>query len=237
MKNNDIKEKKLLIIGNIAFIMSLISPMLSFALATTVGEVEIFGVAGIVRYSWIMLLFIPFGIISFIMGGLLKKSNKKYLKNQIVAYVTIPFLLVMGSYRFIYASINDYSPSLLSQIEQDVNINLPDNVKIATTLREEEQAESYVKIIDSQEKLDFEVYIDTNPEWVRKMPSTLQNALPYEIEVQLINFEYFMFFNYTTEEFNLYPQCSGDHDYLFIAYDIDLGRLIILNHYNLSVIN
>ena len=145
--------------------------------------------------------------------------------------------MILGSYRFIYASINDYSPSLLSQIEQDVNINLPDNVKIATTLREEEQAESYVKIIDSQEKLDFEVYIDTNPEWVRKMPSTLQNALPYEIEVSLINFEYFMFFNYTTEEFNLYPQCSGDYDYLFIAYDIDLGRLIILNHYNLSVID
>lgn len=51
--------KKIKIIANILFWITLVSPMVSFSLASIIGEADIFGVAGIVRYSWVMWFFIP----------------------------------------------------------------------------------------------------------------------------------------------------------------------------------
>ena len=48
------RRKKL---GNILFILTLFSPLMAFALATTIGEVEIFGSAGMIKYLWVMWLF------------------------------------------------------------------------------------------------------------------------------------------------------------------------------------
>lgn len=67
--------KKDKVIGNILFWLTLISPMFSFVLATEFGEVHIFSTAGIVRYSWIMLLFIPFGILLILIGKKVPKLN------------------------------------------------------------------------------------------------------------------------------------------------------------------
>ena len=47
--------------------------MISFSLAALIGEADIFGVAGIIRYSWIMWLFIPVGVLSILIGMELKK--------------------------------------------------------------------------------------------------------------------------------------------------------------------
>ena len=68
------KEKTL---GNILFWITLFSPIISFSLASRIGEANIFGVAGIVRYSWLMILFIPIGILSISIGFKLKKDKQK----------------------------------------------------------------------------------------------------------------------------------------------------------------
>ncbi len=68
--------KKIKILCNILFWETLISPIVSFSLAGKIGEVNIFGVAGIIRYSWIMWLFIPIGVLSIIFGLQLKKTTK-----------------------------------------------------------------------------------------------------------------------------------------------------------------
>lgn len=52
--------KKIKQVGDLLFWMTLISPIFSFALSSIIGEAYIFGVAGIIRYSWIMLFFIFF---------------------------------------------------------------------------------------------------------------------------------------------------------------------------------
>ena len=43
--------KKYKLWGNVLFWLTLISPMVAFALASATGEADIFGVLGIVRYS------------------------------------------------------------------------------------------------------------------------------------------------------------------------------------------
>ena len=81
--------KKEKVLGNILFWMTLISPMISFSLASMIGEAEIFGVAGIIRYSWLMILFIPVGILSILIGLQLKKNKQKYKKNLKISEKTV----------------------------------------------------------------------------------------------------------------------------------------------------
>ena len=97
--------KKEKVLGNILFWMTLISPMISFSLASMIGEAEIFGVAGIIRYSWLMILFIPVGILSILIGLKLKKGKQEYKKNIIVAVIVLPLLAIFGSYRFIDSQV------------------------------------------------------------------------------------------------------------------------------------
>ena len=71
-------------LGDMLFWLTLISPMLSFSLSGEIGEVEIFGIGGLIRYSWVMLLFIPIAVLSFLIGLKLKSNNQKYKKNLII---------------------------------------------------------------------------------------------------------------------------------------------------------
>ncbi len=64
------------ILGDIVFAFTLASLWISFYLATVVGEFNIFGIAGVVRYSWIMLLFIIVPVLSILIGIRLKKWAK-----------------------------------------------------------------------------------------------------------------------------------------------------------------
>ena len=97
--------KKINVFGNILFWLTLISPVLAFSLASVIGEADLFGVAGIIRYSWIMLLFVPFGVLSLLIGKKLKEENQSYKKNFIIAFICLPLLLIFGSYRFIFNSV------------------------------------------------------------------------------------------------------------------------------------
>ena len=114
--------KKEKVLGNILFWMTLISPMISFSLASMIGEAEIFGVAGIIRYSWLMILFIPVGILSILIGLQLKKNKQKYKKNLIVAFISLPLLIIFGSYRFIFNSNISYDINNVLTIEDKIDI-------------------------------------------------------------------------------------------------------------------
>lgn len=72
--------KKEISLAKMLFWLTLISPMISFSLACLIGEADIFGITGMIRYSWIMLLLIPIGILSILIGIKLKNNNQKYKK-------------------------------------------------------------------------------------------------------------------------------------------------------------
>ena len=71
--------KKINNLGMILLIASIISPFIAFIISDVVGESDIFDMAGIIRYMWIMWLFIPIPIGSLIVGIVL--YNNKQLKN------------------------------------------------------------------------------------------------------------------------------------------------------------
>ncbi len=221
------------IFGIILFWATLISPIVSFSLASVIGEANIFGVAGIIRYSWVMLLFIPIGILSILIGFKLKNSTQKYKKNFIVSFICLPLLIIFGSYRFIFNSVVSYDVNEVSIIEEKINFEIPDGIKVATNKLHLYNI-SYLKIINSESKDMFEQEVGNNQLWQKELKPEIKSLLPLDIQYESEIFEYFVFFNITSNEYNISP-LSGENECIFIAYDCDLQRLIILNDYKINI--
>lgn len=219
--------KNVRILSNLMFWITLISPIVAFAFASIVGEANIFGVAGIVRYSWVMLFFIPLGILSILIGKKLKKNNQSYKKNYIIAFVCIPLLIIFGSYRFIFNSIS-YDVDKMADIEKEIKLELPNQIKIVTNALDSYNL-SYAKIIDAESKTIFENELETNLLWERELSSTIKSLLPFDIQYEVGNFDCFVFYNLTNDTYNTYPT-DGEYKCIFIAYDYELQRLIVLDN-------
>lgn len=221
------------ILGNILFWTTLISPIVSFSLASMIGEADIFGVAGIIRYSWVMLLFIPIGILSILIGFKLKNSMQKYKKNFIVSFICLPLLIIFGSYRFIFNSVVSYDVNEVSIIEEKINFEIPRDIKVATNKLDLYDI-SYLKILNSESKDMFEQEVENNQLWQKELQPEIKSLLPLNIQYESEIFEYFVFFNITSNEYNI-PPLRGQNECIFIAYDCDLQRLIILNDYKIDI--
>ena len=221
------------ILCNILFWATLISPIVSFSLASTIGEANIFGVAGIIRYSWVMLLFIPIGILSILIGFKLKTNKQKYKKNFIVSFICLPLLVIFGSYRFIFNSVVSYDVNEVAIIEDKIKFEIPNDIKVAT-IKLDLYNISYVKIINSESKEVFEQRIRNNQLWQEELDPEIKSLLPLHIQYESEFFEYFLFFNITSDEYNMFPP-SGQYRCIYIAYDCDLQRIIILNDYKINI--
>ena len=220
--------KNIKILSNILFWITLISPMAAFALASVVGEVNIFGIVGVVRYSWVMLFFIPLGVLSILIGNKLKENNLSYKKNYIIAFICVPLLIIFGSYRFIFSSSISYDVERITAIEKETNLELPNQIKIATNLFDSYNL-SYAKIIDTESKVIFENELETNLLWKRELSPDIKALLPLNIQYESVNFDYFVFYDLTNDTYNTYAT-DGEYKYIFIAYDYELKRFVILDN-------
>lgn len=229
-KGNTMKKEK--IIGNILFWLTLISPFVAFVLMGKIGEASIFGVSGIIRYAWIMWLFIPFGALSILIGIRLKRKSQKYKKNLIVALICLPLLIIFGSYGFIFNGIS-YDTEKVSEIENEIRLELPGQVKIATNEVGEYNV-SYLKITDDEDKAKFEQELGDNVVWRDELSSKLKGLLPLDIQYEVEKFDRFVFYNKSLDEYNMYP-VDGEHEVIFIAYDYEIGRFIILDSYKIAL--
>ena len=142
-------------------------------------------------------------------------------------------LIIFGSYRFIFNSAISYDVNEISIIEEKVNFEIPDDIIIATNKLYFYNI-SYLKIINSESKDVFEQEIRNNQLWQKELKPEIKSLLPLDIQYESEVFEYFVFFNITNNEYNISP-LSGQYECIFIAYDCDLQRLIILNDYKINI--
>lgn len=218
------KHNKL--IANLLCLLTLLSLPISFSISAIVGEANIFGVAGIVRYSWIMLLFIPIGVLSLFAGKKLKNAGAKYNKLYVAAFVCLPLLLIFGSYRLIFQNIS-YNTDDIYTIEETIDLDLPNAIKTASFDYGGYNI-SYVKVTDTDEAVAFVKEISVDAHWTSKLDTMIKELLPLEIQAEVTNFDYFVFYDLSTGSYNRYPT-AGECNYIFIAYDCELQRIIILN--------
>ncbi len=219
--------KKLKFFSILFFLLTILSFPISFCLCGEIGEVEVFSTAGIVRYSWIMWLFIPFGIVSFIIGIKLKHNNQKYIKNFIAAFIFVPILLILGSFRFISNSTS-YDDSILCDIERTTNIELPDKTKIAS--QDIGYTISHVKLTDETERAAFEEQLNKSNLWQTDLSLKIKYILPASLQMEMSVFDYFLLYNISEYQYNEYSQ-DEECECIFMAYDCDRQKLLILSNY------
>lgn len=228
--------KKEISLAKMLFWLTLISPMISFSLACLIGEADIFGITGMIRYSWIMLLFIPIGILSILIGIKLKNNNQKYKKNFVISFICLPLLVIFGSYRFIFKDVISYDVNKISIVEAKTNITLPHEIKIGIEKFNNYDI-SYVKIVNNESKKIFEQEIASNKLWQNNLEFSIKTLLPYNLQFESNTFDYFVFYNVTSNEYNIGGEVADGCDIVFIAYDCDLQRLMILDNYIINLNN
>lgn len=223
-------------IAIISLIVSIISPMIAFSICCDVGEVEIFNIAGAIRYIWIFFLFIPIVAISFFLGLKLKELGLKYKQNYVVAFIVIPILVIFGSYRWLFSDAISFDKSNIENVESRIVFDLPNELKTAT-MYSDEYVVSYAKILNNQEKEDFKSEIIKNDMWTDNLGTLIENQMPFEIKGDLVSCEYSLCVFFSDDEtlVNEYPEKGGLYSCVLVAYDIDLDKLVILNDYSVFI--
>lgn len=215
-------------LGNVLFWLTLISPIVSFYLASEIGEADIFGVGGIVRYSWIMLLFIPIGILSILIGVKLKKDNQKYMKNIVIACICLPLLLIWGSYVFLFTNVT-YDVNKIHVVESKTNLELPNEIKIATVDLDIYDI-SYAKILDEKDKETFERELRSSQLWQKQLNADIKQLLPKDIQYIAETYDIFVFYNTDSKQYN---SSFAKGECVFIAYNYEFQKLMILDNYKI----
>lgn len=220
------------VLSIILFVFAIISPMFSFSIVGDIGETEIFGVSGLLRYSWIMLLFIPISLICIIFGVVIKKKKGRfYLLNYIGGFFSLFMLLIFGSYTFIFPK--EYDTNIVYEIESQSGINLPHQIKLADENFGEYVAYN-IKIIDKKEKEEFEKVIIKDQKWTNYLGTKIENTLPLYYQHKLINSSIFVFYNNTRNEYNTFPP-DGEYECTLIAYNYELGSIFIMYKYIVDI--
>lgn len=213
-------------ISGLIFALTIASVPVSFWVASLMGEPEIFGIAGILRYSWFMWLFVPISIVLLVLGKWLKINGQKYKKNYIAGVICLLLLLTFGSYRFIFSEAVSYDVSEISVVNEKINLQLPSEIKTATNKFDNYKI-TYAKITDDFAANQFENEIKNNNLWKSELDLTLKGALPLLVQPEITTFDIFLFYNTISNKYNS-SENSTESAIIFVAYDFELQKFLIL---------
>lgn len=227
--------KLMKMLGWVIFWGCFLSIPLSFSMVCKVGEVEIFSAPGLVRYSWVMWLFIPIGVCSILIAVVLKSKNLGYKKNIISGCISIALLFLFGSYFLLFAHVVTYDEKPIIAAEEKAQVSLPDNIKIASHANDDGKfLITYAKLLDESEKASFEAEISVNSKWSDTLDNRFRGEAPGIISYEAYTFDYFVFYNATLGEYNTFPKAAGSYECVLIAYDKEVGRILIIDEFILT---
>ena len=218
--------KKNNVTGIILLILSIVSAPICFAVACLVGESEIFGIGGIVYYSWIIYFaaFVSAASLGFALHA--KRNGYHHKKNMVIALIVIPISIIFGSYRFVFSSNFDYSNKILVSVNQKTGLSIPTSGKVVTQ-KEKLFLLGNAKITFG--KNDFEIGLTGN--WKSSLSSSIKNVLPHEVTVQTTQFDCFTFYDCDAAKYNEVSYQESGNSCVFLAYQQSSGRLMILDEY------
>lgn len=205
----------------------------AFSVAAFIGEPDIFGVGGMLRYIWVMWLFAPLYLIPIFYGIHKKKRFEPFVQYFAITAVMLTFLLLFGSYRFFFSGVFDYSTDRLSYIEGFADVEIPDQVKMVTEHFENMQDfdpyyVSRIKITEAVEADAFEKAMAQDDRWVLQLPTAVKGLLPSYHQMEMQQFDCYMFYNITDNTYNSFPTADYNNCIL-LAYDAELNYLFVLN--------
>ena len=222
-------------ISMVFLILGVAAPILGLITVVAVSDVSFFGWAASLRYSWILYLFIFIPISNLIYGFIGKKRRWIYFKNIVVACAVTPLLVLYGSYGLIFASSIDYTDAIFRDAENKTSLVLPSNIQCVTELDMPFTGDlSIAKIVSSSEQTTFENSLLSAP-WIDTFPSAIKNALPDYVSSEVLNFDYYCFYDVTSDSFNTIPVADGTYDTVFLAYQSSIAKIVAFDNYQVIV--
>ena len=89
-------------------------------------------------------------------------------------------------------------------------------------------------ISNDDENKVFQKEIENNQLWKNELSFKMNSLLPLFVQTETSKFDHFLVYNVTKNEYNNYPT-DGKYELIFIAYDYDLNRLLILDDYKVNI--
>ncbi len=222
------KKKKT--IGTVLIILSILALPTAFSISCHIGETDIFGIGGALKFSHVMLIAVPVSIASIIYGIYLRKIGENARPNFVIAVFCIPPILLLSCFKFLSADDFDYTTYPVTIAEEKAKIDLPNSIEAIT-----EKWIDYniirVKITNESEKRTFEEQIDNDGIWRDLLERKISNALPFELSAEISKCSYFIFYNETTGEYNQYPSEFGEYKCMLFAYNKELGSFVIIDEF------
>lgn len=176
------------------------------------------------EYMWIFLLFLPIPVSSVVMGIIYKIKGYKCLKNIIAGSIMAFFLFIYGMFTFILKVQVSHDYGYMNQIEEEVNIDFPDEGYISIDLSVKPAA--YVRF----EKKDIETFVESiknDGRWkdsIAFMPADMLDP----IYTSMINScDYYCLFDANASTYNN-VQSKANHKYILLAYNTNDELLKII---------
>lgn len=213
-------------------ILTCLSVPVSFLLVIILGEIFVFSIYGILRYSWIFLLFIPIPLLSFIFCA--KSKTNQYKDKKSVAILSFVLIVVLGFSGIVNNNVS-YDNEIINEINNKTSLEIPNNLKIVN-YDKKNYIVGYAKIIDEDTKSSFQDYVYLSNLWLANIDD-LEKDLPRTIRSNLnstakYSFKYFILYNITTDTFNsIDTENDKPQNIIFIACNTSVGRIMYFYNY------
>ena len=221
---------KLKILSIVLFILSIIIPIIAFYIVCLVGNVWVFGIAGM-SYSWIFLFFLPIPLASIALGIYSKKKHTKYLKNIVTGSISFSLMFIIGltSFRFKV----DKTGSFLKDVETVTGIAMPTNVR-AMSMIEYGGRLGNAEIKDKAEETTFLEEIKTN-RWTNELTVVCKGMLPLAISSTLSGYSRLSIYVPVVNEFNPKTLNVGEYEIVLLAYEKARSHIMVFDSYVASI--
>lgn len=213
------------ILGTVTITVSIISFILSFAIMSRVGETDFFGVAGLIRFFWIPLCFVPINIGLIALCKAFKDLELLYKSAMIICIIIILLLVLFGAYRYIKHDRFSYDSKTIESIQEKISFELPKAMKIANVI-DENYIDSRM-IIDDTEKEKLLIKIKNSDKWTQIKDNKLEELLPTGIWAMVSDYDYFLYYDESLGTFDIDASKEGNKC-VFIAFEYETGKLVML---------
>ena len=217
---------------------SLVLPILAYFAAIIVvmfvvrrQEYPLFG-GTLVSYMWIFFLFVPFPLMSLLIGINYARYKYPCKKNIIISAIVAAILTIYGFMSFVLR--NNYSRDFeyVNFLEEKVNFGLPDKGDVLASYNAIDSTRAYIVVYcEESPNLSYFEYNMTMNHYLWRDAMSLPYSIANESWVEnFYDVDYFCLCDITTDyvEYNVIAK-EKLHRYVLLGYDIDNHILKIVD--------
>lgn len=182
----EFKDVKVLVTNSIGY-LSVLSIVISLFIELCLTDVAVFKLVGMLKHTWISLLFLPLPVISLFVVIFLRNDKINFKVNAILTSSSLAVLLLIGLAKPLTPAFSVNSNSF-EEIRSGLSVELPEKLDIVS-IKQADCEIIYGKIVEEN--------FTSTKTWQTSSDSDYDRYLPLDVVQVIDNYEYF-YFEYTS---------------------------------------